>query len=190
MHRNKNIVQYFPQQTSFRPQASKNQKWQFKHQNPHKINFAHSPSTAHSYQPHLNFDWGCLDFLCCLHFEVTSLFEIVFILGQSLFWHERASFQRSAFGRSTAGNDVAATIFIRLFSFFPLFFSPFFSRFSSVATFSHRRSARIWKPILRKLFEAPNNLWLNPSPVPVGHVGRCGVAGGERVPLLLLGLYF
>ena len=37
------------------------------------------------------------------------------------FWHERAAFQRSAFGRSTAGNDVVATIFIRLF----IFFSPF-----------------------------------------------------------------
>ena len=57
------------------------------------------------------------------------------------FWHERSAFQRSAFGRSTAGNDVVATIFIRLFLFFPPFFSPVF--FSSVATFSHRRIARI-----------------------------------------------
>ena len=31
-------------------------------------------------------------------------------------WHERAAFQRSAFGRSTAGNDVVATIIISLFS--------------------------------------------------------------------------
>merc|ERR1712013_771128 len=38
------------------------------------------------------------------------------------YWRERAAFQRSAFGRSTAGNDVVATIFIRLF--------PFFFRFS------------------------------------------------------------
>ena len=37
-------------------------------------------------------------------------------------WRERAAFQRSAFGRSTAGNDVVATIFIRIFSFFfPVF---------------------------------------------------------------------
>ena len=32
--------------------------------------------------------------------------------------HERAAFQRSAFGRTTAGNDVVATILISLF-FFP-----------------------------------------------------------------------
>ena len=42
-------------------------------------------------------------------------------------WRERAAFQRSAFGRSTAGNDVVATIFIRIFFFF---FPPFFFRFS------------------------------------------------------------
>ena len=30
-------------------------------------------------------------------------------------WRERAAFQRSAFGRSTAGNDVVATIFICVF---------------------------------------------------------------------------
>ena len=40
------------------------------------------------------------------------------------FGHERAPFQRSLFGRSTVGNDVVATIFIRLFLFFPPFFSP------------------------------------------------------------------
>ena len=34
------------------------------------------------------------------------------------FWHERAAFQRSAFGRSTAGNDVVATKNAILFSFF------------------------------------------------------------------------
>ena len=37
------------------------------------------------------------------------------------FWRERAAFQRSAFGRSTAGNDVVATIFIRIFFFFSVF---------------------------------------------------------------------
>ena len=36
--------------------------------------------------------------------------------------HEREAFQRSAFGWSTAGNDVVATIIIRVF--FPVFFSP------------------------------------------------------------------
>ena len=36
-------------------------------------------------------------------------------------WRERAAFQRSVYGRSTAGNDVVATIFISLFlSFFSL----------------------------------------------------------------------
>ena len=34
------------------------------------------------------------------------------------FWRERVAFQRSAVGQSTAGNDVVATIFIRLFFFF------------------------------------------------------------------------
>ena len=43
------------------------------------------------------------------------------------FWHKRAAFQRAVFGRSTAGNDVLATIFIRLFFLFPVFF-PFFLR--------------------------------------------------------------
>ena len=54
-------------------------------------------------------------------------------------WHERAAFQRSASGRSTAGNDVVATILISLF------FSPLSSPLSvfSAVTFSHRRSARI-----------------------------------------------
>ena len=70
------------------------------------------------------------------------------------FWRDRAAFQRSAFGRSafgrsafgrsTAGNDVVATISISLSSFFP---PPFFPPVSSVATFSHRRSARIKKLI-------------------------------------------
>ena len=37
------------------------------------------------------------------------------LLGE-LNWHERAAFQRSAFGRSTADSDVVATILISLFS--------------------------------------------------------------------------
>ena len=45
------------------------------------------------------------------------------------------------------------------FLFFPCFFPPFFPVFfSSVATFSHRRSARIKKLILRKLLRTPKNL--------------------------------
>ena len=50
------------------------------------------------------------------------------------YWHERAAFQRSAFGRSTAGNDVVATIIISLFSFFPCFFPPFFPFFFLLKT--------------------------------------------------------
>ena len=38
------------------------------------------------------------------------------------YWRECAAFQRSAFGRSTAGNDVVATIFIICFLFSPPFF--------------------------------------------------------------------
>ena len=41
------------------------------------------------------------------------------------YWRMRAAFQRTAFGRSTAGNDVVATIFIRLFFFSPRIFSRF-----------------------------------------------------------------
>ena len=35
----------------------------------------------------------------------------------NLFWHERAAFQLSVFGRATAGNDVVATKNYFLFSF-------------------------------------------------------------------------
>ena len=42
-----------------------------------------------------------------------------------------ASVRRSSGRRSTAGNDVVATIFIRLFFFFPLFFPVFFFLFFS-----------------------------------------------------------
>ena len=72
--------------------------------------------------------------------------------------------------------------------------------FSSVATFSHRRSARIKKLIYQKLLRMPKNLGEDTSPDPVGHFGaqwqavrrcrRCGVAGGERVPPAPLGWYF
>ena len=69
--------------------------------------------------------------------------------------------------------------------------------FSSVATFSHRRSARIKKLILRKLLRMPKNLGGDAFPDPVGHFGapgqpfwilqavrrcrRCGVAGGATL---------
>ena len=99
-------------------------------------------------------------------------------------WYERAVFQQSAFGSSTAGNDIVATIFIILFfCLFPVF---------SPLTFSYRRSVRIQKLILRKLTEG-----LNPFPDPIGHFGppgghfgfyrQGGVTGSERVPPALLG---
>ena len=62
-------------------------------------------------------------------------------------WHEHAAFQRSAVGRSTAGNDVVATILISLF----LFFLPV----SSVATFSHRKSAGIKNLFCKRCLERP-----------------------------------
>ena len=46
-----------------------------------------------------------------------------------------------------------------------------FHFFFSVATFSHRRRARIKKLILRKWLEMANNLGLDPFPDPVGHFG-------------------
>ena len=54
-------------------------------------------------------------------------------------WHERSGLQSFAVRRST-GNDVSGPLFSSLFSIFSFFFS--------VATFSHRRSARIKKPHL------------------------------------------
>ena len=56
--------------------------------------------------------WGVND---TFPYEGASLSYVVAVLN--LFWRERAAFQRSAFGRSTAGNDVVATIFIILFFF-------------------------------------------------------------------------
>ena len=50
----------------------------------------------------------------------------VFFPTNKYFWHERTAFQRSAFGRSTSGNDVVATKNAILFFFFSFF--SFFSR--------------------------------------------------------------
>ena len=88
-------------------------------------------------------------FVCNLLFLYVVLFKNSTTYFVNIpFWRERAAFQRSAFGRSTASNDVVATIFIRLFLFFPVFLFFFFSLFFfSVVTFSHRRSARIKKLI-------------------------------------------
>ena len=67
------------------------------------------------------------------------------------FWHERAALQQSAFGQSTAGNDIVATILISLF----LFFLPVFFPVSSVATFSHRKSAGIKNLFCKRCLERP-----------------------------------
>ena len=82
-------------------------------------------------------------------------------MAQRSFWYESAAFQRSAFGRATAGNDVVATIFTILFLSPPFF--PFF--FSSVVTFSHRRSTRIKKLISESCLE---RLGVDTFPDPVG----------------------
>ena len=92
---------------------------------------------------------------------------------------------------------LVATINVIIF-FFSFLFSLFF--FFSVVYFSHRRSARIKKLILRKLTGAPQNLGVDTFLDPVGHFGahwhavrrcrRCGVAGSERVPPAPLGWYF
>ena len=61
-------------------------------------------------------------------FKTHCIFYASYYQSQ-LYWQERAAFQRSAFGRSTAGNDVVATISISLFPFFPRFPPPFFRPF-------------------------------------------------------------
>ena len=99
------------------------------------------------------------------------------------FWHERSALQSVAVRRST-GIDVSGPLFwhkrcqavrrCRRWAIAPgaarlvftiIFFPPFFS----VATFSHRRGARIKKLILQKWLEMPNNLGLIPFPDPVSH---------------------
>ena len=49
------------------------------------------------------------------------------LICNAINWHERAAFHRSVFGRSTAGNDVAATIIIRFFFRFFSLSRPFLS---------------------------------------------------------------
>ena len=66
---------------------------------------------------------------------------------------------RRSSGRRSGRRLLAMTqwpLFSSVFSFFSRFFPPFF--FSSVATFSHRRSARIKKLILRKLLRMPKKV--------------------------------
>ena len=74
--------------------------------------------------------WKVTFKVTCAHYRVLKKYMRHFV-NIVFYWHERAAFQRSAFGRSTAGNDIVATVSIPLFS--PRFFFP------SVATFSHRR---------------------------------------------------
>ena len=53
--------------------------------------------------------------LVCWSFGQSVSPSVGMMVSLFLNWHERVVFQRSAFGRSTAGNDVAATILISLF---------------------------------------------------------------------------
>ena len=55
--------------------------------------------------------------------SLQNVFTSTVVFLAWLYWHERAAFQRLAFGRSTAGNDVVATK-NNIFFFFFLFFSP------------------------------------------------------------------
>ena len=87
-----------------------------------------------------------------------------------------------------SGGRLATTLVATIDAISPTFFF-------SVIYFSQRRSARIKKLILRKLIVGvgPKNLGVcifpDPSAIlwpPNGHFGfcrRCGIAGGERVPL-------
>ena len=52
----------------------------------------------------------------CIYFPFLEYWDFGENIGPGVFFG--AAFQRSAFGRSTAGNDVVATIFIRIFFFF------------------------------------------------------------------------
>ena len=70
-------------------------------------------------------------------------------------WHERSAFQSVG---------VRATTLVACIKIF-------FSHFISVATFSHRRNARIKKLILRKLTGTPKNLGVDTFPDPLCHFG-------------------
>ena len=73
--------------------------------------------------------------------------------------------------RSPLGGRLATTIVDRYFHHYFLFF---LSILFSVATFSHRGSARIKKLIQQKLLEIANILGLHPFPDLVGHFGASG----------------
>ena len=74
-----------------------------------------------------------------------------------------------AVGRRSGGR-LATTLVERYFHNSFLFFLHFFFIFS-VVYFSHRRSARIKKLILRKLFGVANSLGIDPFPDPIDHFG-------------------
>ena len=79
----------------------------------------------------------------CMKKPKNSILRIINAVAFGINWRERAAFQRSAFGRSTAGNDVLAVD--RQYAGNSLTESKFF--LFSVVYFSHRRSARIKKLI-------------------------------------------
>ena len=77
-----------------------------------------------------------------------------------MFCHEHAAFQESAFGRSTAGNDVVATIIISLFS--PVFF---------VLSFSLSLHHQLWarKPFQLFLYFSLDEPWTYNRKVTIVH---------------------
>ena len=96
-------------------------------------------------------------------------------------WREHAVFQRSAFGGSTAGNDVVATIFIRLFLFFPRFFFP------PSQPFLIERVLGSKNLFSKSCLERPKKPFWGPL---AAILDFAGIAGGERAPPSPLGWYF
>ena len=107
--------------------------------------------------------------------------------------HERAAFQRSAFRRSTTGNDVVATIILSLFLYPP---PPFFSpAFPPSRPFLIEDVLRLKNFCSESCLECPKTHFQTPSAIlgpPGSHIGFCrrwGVAGSEWVPPSPLGWY-
>ena len=109
-----------------------------------------------------------------------------------LFWPKKAIFGTIVrrFSSRHSGGGLLAMMWWPLFlSVFP---PPGFFLVSSVAIYSHRRSAPIKKLIQQKLLRTSKNLGVDTFPDPVGHFGFgrwCSVAGSERVPPSPLGWY-
>ena len=122
-------------------------------------------SCQRKYLKYLNFDDYDLFSLSqeayLQHYEIFFMYSLFFLwqeIGTSG-WRSRVS----AFGWST-GKDISG-------HYKHLYFLFFFSRFSSVPTFSHRRSSRDKTLIWQKLTGAPQNPWVDTFLGPVSHFG-------------------